>query len=253
MRSFAAPKTSASIALLLTALTAQAEYRFPIGEQATYKIQWGCFSGGTLKIDCNETNVNNQNLIRIRVRVKSNWLVSSIYPVDDTVECFIDPQTRLSTQLIKNTSEGELICEDKLTFDRINNTVQWDSTSADISTNYPIAKGTCDAVSFLYAFRQHHFEKDQERNFHIAVDGALHGINVQAGGTARKKVGEEGRIMCRRYAALPERDDLFVRKIPEEIWITEDERKILAQIIVKIPVGKVRVILDEYSPPNLNL
>jgi len=76
-----------------------------------------------------------------------------------------------------------------------------------------------------------------------------HGITITAKNTKRKTIGETGKVLCRKFTATPKRDDLFVRKIPKEIWITEDDRKILAKMVVKVPVGNVRIVLDEYIPP----
>ncbi|MEE9368307.1 MAG: DUF3108 domain-containing protein [Pontiella sp.] len=237
------------LSLCLLPGLACADYRFPIGERATYKIQWGLLSCGSSTISCDEVELDGKALIRIRVEVKSNWLVSSVYPVDDTVNCYIDPETLLSVRLEKNTSEGNFICKDVLKLDRINNEASWFSTSQNISTNYPIQTDSCDAVSFLYAFRQHSFKQNESRDFNIAVDSALHGISITAGKTGKKAIGKAGKENCRRYAVTPKRDDLFVRKIPLAIWLTEDERKIMARMDVKVPIGKARIVLDEYIPP----
>jgi hypothetical protein len=226
-----------------------ADYHYPIGEKAVYKIQWGLINCGTSTIRCDEVELDDKKLIRIRVRVKSNWLVSTIYPVDDTVDCYIDPEIQLSVRLEKDTSEGDKICKDVLTLDRQQNTVKWISHSENITTNYPIEAGACDAVSFIYAFRQHDFQEGESRDFKIVVDTALHGIRVEAKNTGQKKIGESGKALCRKYTVTPRRGDLFVRKIPKEIWITEDSRKIMARMDIKVPVGKARIVLDEYISP----
>lgn len=237
--------------VLLTAVAyAAAEYRFPIGEQAIYRIEWGLFSCGTSTISCDEVELEGESLIRIRIRVKSNWLVSTIYPVDDTIDCYIDPETQLSVRVEKNTSEGNFVCRDILEIDRENNTALWTSHSGNITTNYPIEAGSCDAVSFLYDFRKYAFERGVTRDFNIVVDTALHGIRVTAGKTDEKKVGEFGKTECRKYVVEPQRDDLFVRKVPEAIWLTEDSRRIMVRMDVQVPVGKARIVLDEYIPPQ---
>lgn len=243
-------KRALTIALsLLLPLAAQADrYRFPIGEKAVYGVHWGLIPCGTTTIGCDRVRVGEKDLIRIRVRAKSNGLVATVYPVDDTVDCYIDPATQESVRLEKNTSEGGFICKDVLQLDRVLHRAQWDSESHNISTNYPIEVGTCDAVSFLYAFRQYDFTAGQSRDFNLAVDTALHGVTITAAKTDHKKIGETGKVLCRKYIATPKRDDLFVRKIPKEIWITEDDRKIMAKMVVKVPVGNVRLVLKTYIP-----
>lgn len=238
------------LVLLLPTVTLFADYRFPVGERATYSVHWGLLSCGTSTISCDRVETNGQSLIRIRVRAKSNWLVSTIYPVDDTVDCFIDPETQLSVRLEKDTSEGGFICKDVLEIDRKNNMALWTSYSDNITTNYPIEAGACDAVSFLYDFRRYAFCKNTVRNFNIVVDAALHGITVTAKDTDRKKIGESEKVECRKYLVTPARDDLFVRKIPREIWLTEDDRKIMVRMDVQLPVGKAKIVLDEYVAPR---
>ena len=238
------------LALLTCPVDLYANYSFPIGEKAVYSIHWGLITCGTTTILCDEVDHEGRTLIRIRIQAKGNWLVSTVYPVDDTVDCFIDPETNRSLRLEKNTSEGGFVCKDILVFDRQNHTAQWDSQSLNISTNYPVKADTCDAVSFLYAFRQFEFMQGQSREFDLAVDAALHGITVTAGELEKKSIGEQGKLTCQKFTITPKRDDLFVRKIPKTIWITADDRKILAKMVVKVPVGNIRIKLEEYHPPS---
>jgi len=239
-----------ALILCLIPCTLFADYRYPVGERARYTIHWGLVSCGTSTISCEQVERDGRPLIRIRIEVKSNWLVSSVYPVDDTVDCFIDPETQLSIRLEKNTAEGDKICRDVLRIDREKNIAYWDSESENVSTNYPIDPGSCDAVSFLYAFRRRQFSEGDSQDFKLAVDTALHGITITARETAKKRIGETGKTVCRRYIVIPKRDDLFVRKIPQSIWLSEDDRKIMARMDVKVPVGKARIVLAEYTPPT---
>lgn len=238
------------LCLLLLPSLVLAEYQFPIGERATYKIMWGPLACGTSTISCDETELDGEKTIRIRIRAKSNWLVSTVYPVDDTVDCYIDPETQLSVRVEKHTSEGDHIDKDILVFDRTNQIANWISESDNITTNYPIDAGACDAVSFLYAFRQHDLSEGETKDFKIAVDTALHGIAITAKNTAKKKIGDTGKVKCWKYVVTPKRDDLFIRKIPKEIWITADDRKIMARMDIQVPIGKARIILEDYVPPR---
>lgn len=235
---------------LLLALPALAGYTFPVGEKAVYKIRWGMLTCGTSTITCSKVETEGAELIRIRVRVKSNWLISTVYPVDDTVDCFIDPVSGQSVRVEKDTSEGDTICRDVLTIDRENNRAYWVSHSDNITTNYPVSSGACDAISFLYAFRQDELTKGESQRYSLIVDTAEHGITVSAGPDKKIKAGELGKLNCRRYLVIPQSDGLFVRKIPEEIWLTADDRQLMTRMDVKVPVGTARIVLDEYVPPE---
>ena len=135
-----------ALAILLFPGLLFADYELPVGERATYNIQWGLFNCGTSTISCEEAELDGRDIVRIRVRVQSNWLVSTVYPVDDTVDCYLDPETLESVRLEKNTSEGGFVCQDVLEIDRENNIASWTSHSDNISTNYPIPSGTCGSA-----------------------------------------------------------------------------------------------------------
>ncbi len=236
--------------LLFVPMLNFAEYQFPIGERGVYSINWGLLKCGTSVFSCDQVEWQGKPMIRVRVTAKSNWLVSTIYPVDDSVDCYIDPETGYSVRVEKNTSEGDTICRDNLILDRDSHTAFWTSESDNINTNYPIAPGACDAISFLYEFRKHTFEQEESRAFNLVVDAVMHQISITAGKQESRKVPGFGKVSCRRYTVSSERDDLFVRKIPLELWLTEEGRKVLVRMDLKVPVGKARIILEEYTPPD---
>jgi hypothetical protein len=237
---------------LFLAFVAWADFQYPVGESATYKILWGVMNCGSSTISCDLVEVDGDKFIRIRTLAKSNWLVSSVYPVNDIVDCFIDPSTGHSVRVEKETSEGDKICRDTLHINRENNTVEWTSLSDNISTNYPIVPGACDAVSFVYSFRRHDFEPGESKAFNIIVDTALQGISVKAVDRKPKKtsIGDGEKVMCREYVVTPQRDGLFVRKVPKSIWLTNDEHRIMTRMDMTTPVGRVKIILEDYTPPN---
>ncbi len=241
---------AAWLPLLVLAPVLHAAPRFPVGEEARYKIRWGLITCGTSTFRCEEVDWNGRPMVRVRVQAKSNWLVSTLYPVDDTVDCYIDPETGQSVRVEKNTSEGDKTCKDVLEIDRENNVARWTSESDNITTNYPIEAGACDALSFLYEFRKHRIEQGSELDFNIVVDTALQGITIRAGKTDTKEIENIGKIKCRRYTVEPKRDDLFVRKIPKEMWLAENDHRILVRMDLQVPVGRARIILDDYTPPT---
>src|SRR5512137_2097694 len=98
---------------------------FPVDEELRYNMYWGPFPIGSCLITTGWTNENGRELIAVRFRARSNRLVATIYPVDDYVESVIDPSTHLPLRMVKKTSEGRLVKDDLLTFDRARGTARW--------------------------------------------------------------------------------------------------------------------------------
>lgn len=220
--------------------------RYPVGEQLSYRILWGFLPVGRTTVTCEKISENDTPRIRIRVEAKSTWLVSTLYPVDDRIDCYIDPVTGLPLRVEKKTSEGNHRCDDTLWLDHENLLAQWESRSASITTNYLIKSDTLDVGAFLYALRSLSFELNDSKSFNIAVDGLLHGLKITAEEKKPiKMAAEKKKVHCTRFSVVPDRTDLFVRKIPSDIWVTDDSRRIMVKMKTKTPVGHVRIVLDE--------
>jgi len=220
--------------------------KYPAGEQLTYRILWGFLPVGHATIRCENVLKNGTPFIRIRVKAKSNWLVSSLYAVDDRIDCYIDPTTGLPLRVEKKTVEGGHVCDDTLWFDHENLFAHWQSRSASIQTNYSIHKDTLDVTAFLYSLRSVPFALNEPKIFNIAVDGSLHGLKITAKEKKQMKIGAKNKkTWCTRFAVVPEQSDLFVCKIPSEIWVTDDTRHIMVQMKTKIPLAHIRIVLDE--------
>ncbi|HPR82619.1 MAG TPA: DUF3108 domain-containing protein [Pontiellaceae bacterium] len=218
--------------------------QYPVGERLSYRILWGILPVGRAFITCEQITENNAPYIRIRVEAKSNRMISTLYPVNDQIDCFVDPATGLPLRIEKKTTEGSFVCDDTLLFDRENLSAQWQSRSASITTNYTISSNTLDVAAFLYTLRSIPFTINEPKIFKIATDGYLHGLTITAEEKKQIKVGSE-KTWCTRFSAIPERDNLFVRKIPGDIWVTDDTRRLMVQMRTKTPVGSVSVVLDE--------
>lgn len=229
---------------------AGAELRdLPVGESLEYGIYWGILPAGHAVIRCETTNIGDRAFVCVRLRAQSNRLAGLIYPVDDQIECVVDPATRLPVYTRKRTVEGGFLCDDTLSFDRAGLTAHWVSLSTGITTNYPIAADTLDAVSFLYALRTEPFTVNVWRRFALAVDGRVHGVKVMATGTNTVHIPEIGTVPCLRFVAAQEQQGLFVRKIPEEIWVTADRRRMVTRIRGKVPIGRFSLVLKRAELP----
>ncbi|MBM4152502.1 MAG: DUF3108 domain-containing protein [Kiritimatiellaceae bacterium] len=222
--------------------------RYPVGETLSYRIVWGIFPVGKMTLRCENIVEKDTQWIRIQVKAKSNQLISTLYPVDDQIDCYISPETGLPVRLEKRTVEGDFICHDHLQFDRARQEARWDNYSTAFATNYAISSTTLDVAAFLYALRSTPFDLGDVKEFTLAVDAFLHGLTITAEEKKElKTMLGDAKIPCTRYSVVPVRNDLFVRKFPGDIWVSDGEQRVLVRMNAKTPLGKVQIILDEIS------
>lgn len=242
--------TVLTFTMLFTA-SATPPIAYPVGEQITYRIVWGFIPVGQAVISCEETMDQEQPAIRIRVEARSNRMVSTLYPVNDRIDSYIDTKSGLPFRVEKNTLEGDHVCNDTLWLDHDKGIAHWESQSASITTNYVISSDTLDVAAFLHALRSTPFQMDVPQHFQIAVDGLLHGLTITAEESRLMKTTLfDEKILCTRFSVIPDREDLFVRKIPSDVWVTADDRRIMVQMKAKTPVGHARIVLEKISSPN---
>ncbi len=79
---------------------------FPVGEELVYHAHWGLFHVAESRTTVNWTNHEGRALLAVRIRTKSNKVISTVYPVDDTVETLIEPNTFLPVSFSKVLNEG---------------------------------------------------------------------------------------------------------------------------------------------------
>jgi hypothetical protein len=70
---------------------------FAVGEEVTYRITWGMVPIAESTITTEWVREGAQDLIRIRLRTRTNKFMDKIHRVDDLVECIVDPALRGST------------------------------------------------------------------------------------------------------------------------------------------------------------
>jgi len=210
-----------------------------VGESLTFGVYWEGVRVGTATMDTNWST--NRELIRIAVRVKSTGLAGLLYPVDDRVECDVCPRTLLPVRLAKLTREGSTVCDDELCFDRENAVARWRCRATGKEVTYPIGERTCGAVSLLYWIRATELRQGEDHVFDVAVDDRCHELHLAPKGkTVWQRDGMER--TCVTLDVHTKEPGMFVRKVPEEIWVSQDDNMV-RRMFLRVPVGRVRVEL----------
>ncbi len=222
----------------------------PVGETLKYDIYWGFIPVGHSEITSSWVEEDGRPLINLRFTARSNRFVEKIYPVNDRVDCFIDPQTLLPVRLVKRTSEGRYLCDDTLTFDRDANTAAWEDRERGTNCEYAVAQDTRDCFSLMYVLRERDLRRGEPQSFTIANDNRMHDILIRMGGEEKVDLPDGREVMANRMSVEQAKKGLFVRKVPGAVWVSREDPRVILKMLVRVPVGSVRVVLAgrEESP-----
>jgi len=150
---------------------------FPVGERLVYEVSWGIIPVGYAEAWTEWVEQDGRRLLSIKVRSKTNRVLSTLFPVDDLVESRVDPATFLPVRFIKLLSEGRYRADQVTDFDHVKRLGYWRSNlDTNKSETFQIDADTRDILSLVYWLRRpdgFSFELGRRQAFRVTTDEKL--------------------------------------------------------------------------------
>lgn len=225
-------------------------YKWPVGEKITYQLYWGFIPVGLATVQTDWTESEGRKLLGIHLRTQSNKVIEKIYPVDDTIESLIDPQTLLPLKFTKNMSEGSHRYFEVTVFDHSNRLARWESKLTGKTKTMPIDTDTRDIPSLMYFLRNHKFEPGNRDHFRVMADEKIYDLWLNIQKEQRVDLPERENVACIKIEPEASFNGLFVRKGRMWVWVSNDPRCLAARIEASVPVANVHAILIRVEGPG---
>lgn len=226
------------------------ELWFAVGEELVFTIYWSALPVGETRCTSAWVEEDGRRLIHLRFRTRTNKVLSTIFPVDDVIESFVDPATFLPLRFVKNVKEGKYRYHETTTFDWEAMEARWESHIRNETKIVPLEPETRDIPTLMYWVRRDGVAPGVEKKFRVWADDKIHDIEVPAGALERLKVGRYGKMQTVKIEPKAAFGGVAVRKGRLWIWVTQDPRYLAAQISVEVPVARVHLVLDEVQGPG---
>ncbi len=224
--------------------------KWPIGEKLTYRIYWGYLPVGTAVSWTEWTEHEGRRLLAIRLRTTSNKVIEKIYPVDDTIESLVDPETFLPVQFTKNISEGSHRYHEITVFDRTNRVARWSSPLKKKTKTFPIEPDIRDIPSLMYSLRSHIFTPGTNEHFKVMADEKVYDLWVNVLKKENVDLPNHGEVRSIKTEPEAAFQGIFVRSGKIWLWVSDDERHLATKVHATIPVADVRALLWSVEGPG---
>ncbi len=231
----------------------EVELPFPVGETITYTIYWGWIAVGESVATTGWRLVEGQWKLFIRFRTQSNGVISSLYPVDDTIETVLDPLTLRPEVFDVKIREGKTERDEVTVFDWETMTAHWTKFHDDKENEtkeVPLEENTRDLVSFMYFMRDTTFKKGTKYEFQVLTDAKIYELNVESGKSKKIRLEDYGKVKSLQLNPTASFEGIFVRKGKMKVWLSEDERQILTKLLLDTPFANVRMLLKQVEGPG---
>lgn len=226
------------------------EFWFPVGEELIYDIYWGRVHVGHSRVWTEWVEQDGRRLLAIRMRTRSNRVLSTIYPVDDFIESLVDPETFLPVRFTKQLSEGRHRADEVTDFDHAAGTAHWRSRLRNRENTFEIQENTRDIPTLMYSLRGEEFLPHQTRQFEVMADEKLYELQTISFDVEPVRLSRYGVIPSLKIEPVASFGGVFVRKGRMWLWLSQDPRAVLTRISVEVPVARVHLYLREIRGPG---
>ena len=226
---------------------------FISGEHLGYKLNYssslGEFNAGMADVDVGilkkRDTVNGQvrTLYHITGTGNSNRFFDFFYKVRDHFETFVDSATLLPVRFIRQTHEGHYIFNDDVTFDRET------GTAVSRHKQIPIPDNVHDIISSVYFMRTLNlddFGTDSTYYFNFFLDDSVYHSVVKVLGRELLET-KWGLIPCLKLMPMMATGEVFAKKYPVTMWVTDDSNHVPVRAEARIIVGAVTMELTGFS------
>ena len=226
---------------------------FPVGETLRYTIYWGWIAVGESVATTEWVQVEGDWLLLIQFQTRSNGVLSKLYPVDDLVQSWVDPETLRPMILRMELSQGDRTRDETTRFD-------WERLQAeyvrvredreDEVKTYEIPPGVRDIVSFMYFLRKATFEPKTSYDYKVMSDEKVYDLTINTDKEQSVKLDAYGKVPSLRMEPLAEFDGAIIRRGKMKVWLTTEGRQVISKIWVDTPFANVRLLLKSVEGPG---
>lgn len=207
-------------------------------EKLTYLISIFGLPVGTAELEAK--NVHSE--VRITLRVTSNAAISSIYPVDDTVETrHIDGKYILTTI---RQQEGSFKSDEQFSINLRKKRVTWvDNREGRSHTVTVPTDDLFDTLSAIYFLRNRQLQIGRTETLHVFDSEAYADVPVEILRRETVRLPNLTTIDALVVQPLQKSAGIFRRTGDIQIWMTDDAFKVPVKIVTSVALGTVTVEL----------
>jgi Protein of unknown function (DUF3108) len=219
--------------------TPRAQVPWGVGEIADYQVKYGIFSvgRGSMQVMGLDT-VRGRNSWHIQFRVRGGV---PGYRVNDRMESWIDTQSLASLRFYQQLDQGSYERERRFEIFPGSTFVE-DQREPQPTVELPLDDG-----SFLYFIRTIPLEVGQEYVFERYFRPDRNPVRIQVLRKERIRVpaGEFETIVIR---PIIKARGIFSEDGHAEVWLTDDDRRLMVQMKSRMKVGALNLYLRSYTP-----
>jgi hypothetical protein len=216
------------------------KYRFYYDAWLTGKITAGI---GELEVKEADSLFHNRTVYHIDTEGKSKGMFNWFFKVHDQFDSFMDKEYLAPHYFIRRTREGNYRKDDEYRFNQAENYVVTRSDSLSIP---PFTQDFLSAVYYARTFDTDTLEIGDIIPVNFFLDDSVYNAAIIYDGKAIVEI-KLGTFRCLKFRPGMATGEVFSKKYPMELWVTDDKNHIPVLARSAVIVGNVKAELMEFE------
>ena len=221
-----------------------------VGERLSFHGRWLGIPVGHGWIEVKEiVEREGRRAYHIEAQGRSNDVLSTFYPIHDSVESYLDVETLQPIYFEKHQREGNYRADEAVTFDYTTSTATYRSLLNNTVKQIPLPPRVQDLVSAFYWLRAQPIPPNETIQLNIYTDEKIYQTQIQIKQLELLELLKRGTFPCIVAEPKASFKGLLVKRGRLWAYVTADEYRLPLMVRVTTPWGPMTAILDEASIP----
>ncbi len=216
------------------------KYRFYYDAWLTGKITAGY---GVLEVKEADSLFNNRPVYHIDTEGKSKGMFNWFYKVRDQFDSFIDKESLAPYYFVRKTREGGFRKNDEYIFNQQENYVK---TRTDSMSIPPFTQDLISAIYFARTFDTDTLEIGDVLPVNFFLDDSVYISSIIYDGKGIVEI-QLGAFRCLKFLPGMATGEVFSKKYPMELWVTDDKNHVPILARSAVIVGNIKAELMEFE------
>lgn len=220
---------------------------FKVGEHLKYRVHYGFIDAGYAELRVKElVRRNGRPAFHMVGTGRTTGMAEWFFKTRDRYETYIDKESILPWEFIRDVNEGGYIIKRHLIFDHFQHTVK------DLDQNgkeYKLPELSQDMLSSFY------YARTFDRNTLTVGDNLpiTMFLDHEEFSFFLKYLGKEtlstkwGDVRCLKFSPVVQEGRVFKDEEGMTLWASDDENKVPIRLQTDLQIGSVKMDLEEYS------